>query len=532
MSPEDFLKEFGHLAATEGGIAQLRELVLSLGLTGGFQLGREGDDSVVDLLRRRGCEPLEASDALPKRWALVTLPMIAEQRLGKMLDKAKNSGDLRPYLRNLNVQWFRFELGDVLEMRLEDEEVDEFLLKDGDLLVCEGGEPGRAAIWKDTGRPMFFQKALHRIRPIPEVLPEFLAYRFRLDTWNGRLEKLFTGATIKHLTGRSLKGHQFPLPPLPEQKRIVEKVDQLMALCDELEAKQKEKREKAVSFNKAALSAVVHAPDKSKLKSSWSRVQDHFEVLYELPENVKELRGTIEILWFGGRFSEGSNASVPQALLSGYASNAIGTENWGALVSDGLPQGWAFAPLELICPTFVDSAHRTPTYSEHGAYPALRPRDIALGTLRLKTAAKVNAEEYERQTLRRRPIAGDIVYSRELSLGWAVILPDEPSVCLSQGMLLMRPQPIVSSEYLTALLNSPLGRWQSESAAVGAAHPHINLKEIRRFCFPIPPSEEQLRILRRVSALAILCDDLEAKLAQHRDQGQRLMRAVVESLVA
>jgi type I restriction enzyme S subunit len=149
--------------------------------------------------------------------------MIAEQRLGKMLDKAKNKGELRPYVRNLNVQWFRFALDDVLEMRIPDDEVREFLLQEGDLLICEGGEPGRAAIWRDVGQPMFFQKALHRVRPIPDVLPEFLAYRFRLDTWTGALDKLFTGATIKHLTGKALKEHRFPLPPLPEQKRIVEK---------------------------------------------------------------------------------------------------------------------------------------------------------------------------------------------------------------------------------------------------------------------------------------------------------------------
>src|SRR5690606_35360892 len=105
------------------------------------------------------------------------------------------------------------------------------------------------------------------------------------------------------------------LPPLPEQKRIVEKVDQLMALCDELEATQKEKRARAVSFIQAALNAVVHAPDKSKLKSSWSRVQDHFEMLYELPENVKELRQTILQLAVTGKLVRQEAGDEPASEL-------------------------------------------------------------------------------------------------------------------------------------------------------------------------------------------------------------------------
>jgi len=81
-------------------------------------------------------------------------------RLGKMLDKAKNTGQLRPYQRNTNVQWQRFDLSDLKEMRLEDNELDEYEVLPGDLLVCEGGEPGRCAIWNGEIEKIHFQKAL------------------------------------------------------------------------------------------------------------------------------------------------------------------------------------------------------------------------------------------------------------------------------------------------------------------------------------------------------------------------------------
>lgn len=121
-------------------------------------------------------------------------------------------------------------------MRVEEREVGELRLKHGDLLICEGGEPGRCAIWRDEVAEMYFQKALHRVRPCDAVMSEFLALNLRLDCENDVLQGYFTGATIKHLTGRSLSAYPIPIPPLAEQRRIVAKVDELMALVDVLEA--------------------------------------------------------------------------------------------------------------------------------------------------------------------------------------------------------------------------------------------------------------------------------------------------------
>ena len=93
----------------------------------------------------------------------VALGHIVDSRLGKMLDKEKNTGINRKYLRNINVRWFSFDLSDLLEMRIEDEEVDKYSIRYGDLVICEGGEPGRCAVWEKEDT-IFYQKALHRVR--------------------------------------------------------------------------------------------------------------------------------------------------------------------------------------------------------------------------------------------------------------------------------------------------------------------------------------------------------------------------------
>jgi type I restriction enzyme S subunit len=183
---------------------------------------------------------------------------VGEQRLGKMLDSQKNQGSAKPYLRNTNVQWMRFDLDDVKEMRVEKREEEELRLRRGDLLVCEGGEPGRCAIWRDEVPEMYFQKALHRVRPCDAIQSEFLALNLQTDCRNEVLAGYFTGATIKHLTGRSLSAYPVPIPPLAEQRRIVAKVEQLMGLVDALEAREAAARASGEQLLTAIIADLIH----------------------------------------------------------------------------------------------------------------------------------------------------------------------------------------------------------------------------------------------------------------------------------
>jgi type I restriction enzyme S subunit len=160
-----------------------------------------------------------------KGWAWKKVCKIAQHSLGKMLDKAKNKGDPKPYLRNFNVRWFGFDLSDVSEMRFLPEELDKYTAIKGDILICEGGYPGRAAIWEKE-EPIYFQKALHRVRfHEPERSKWFLYYLYAKDI-DGTLKSHFNGAGIQHFTGEALAQFEVPLPPLPEQERIVGILDE------------------------------------------------------------------------------------------------------------------------------------------------------------------------------------------------------------------------------------------------------------------------------------------------------------------
>ena len=225
------------LTARSDQIKSLRKTILDLAVRGKLVPQDPGAVPVPRLLADRNIATSgTVSLDIPCSWAWVDVGRVAKTRLGKMLDKAKNRGTPRRYLRNINVRWFDFDLTDVLEMRLEDSELEKFSLRSGDVLICEGGEPGRAAVWDERERDIYFQKAIHRVRFVDLVDARFFVKALRASVNDGRLRESLTGTGIRHFTGKELRAYAFPLPPLAEQRRIVAKVDELMALCDRLEA--------------------------------------------------------------------------------------------------------------------------------------------------------------------------------------------------------------------------------------------------------------------------------------------------------
>ena len=153
------------------------------------------------------------------KWEKVKLGDMTDSCLGKMLDQQKNRGEFQPYLANVNVRWGTFDLDDLPQMRFEENEQERYGLRYGDLVVCEGGEPGRCAIWKEQIPNMKIQKALHRVRA-----HDGLDYRYWF-LWSGKRDALgqyFTGATIKHMPSQKLKEVLIDKPPFEIQKRTAD----------------------------------------------------------------------------------------------------------------------------------------------------------------------------------------------------------------------------------------------------------------------------------------------------------------------
>jgi type I restriction enzyme, S subunit len=232
-----FIGHLPRLTANSDQIKQLRQTILELGVRGRL-VGRDPNDEPAPSFGIPGNAGKDRLDLeLHDGWNWTMVENVAGARLGKMLDKAKNSGKLFRYLRNTNVHWFDVRTDELKELKIEESEVEKYRLIRGDVLICEGGHGiGRTAVWRRDEADIVFQKALHRVRPGPTLESDFFSYCMFVYFHAGVLQTYFTGVGIPHFTGKALATLVFPLPPLAEQRRIVAKVNELMRVCDQLEA--------------------------------------------------------------------------------------------------------------------------------------------------------------------------------------------------------------------------------------------------------------------------------------------------------
>lgn len=190
---------------------------------------RQQLDKLDEMVKARFVEMFGDVIQNTKLWPQYIFSDITTSRLGKMLDAKQQTGMCQyPYLANFNVQWFRFELDNLNEIDFNEADRIEFELRDGDLLVCEGGEIGRCAVWHNEIQPCYFQKALHRVRCKKEiVLPDYLAWWFKYNCDNKGFAAIEGAkATISHLPGAKLKALLVSVPPIEQQKQFATFVEQ------------------------------------------------------------------------------------------------------------------------------------------------------------------------------------------------------------------------------------------------------------------------------------------------------------------
>ena len=219
-------------------IETTKSKILELAIHGKLVAQDSSEESAIELLKRinpafQPSDNLHYKAELPLGWQLCHIQDIATTELGKTLDKAKNKGDEKPYLCALNVKWENFDLSTLKTIRIEEKEKARYRLQPYDLLVCEGGDVGRCAIWQDDYE-MYYQNALHRVRFKQGFSPDFYLYVLRYYKSAGVIDDICKGVTIKHFTGQVFNSLDLPVPPLDEQKRIVSKVKSLFEILDSI----------------------------------------------------------------------------------------------------------------------------------------------------------------------------------------------------------------------------------------------------------------------------------------------------------
>ena len=415
---------------------------------------------------------------VPTHWEVTALRNRYEQCLGKMLDAKQGTGEhLMPYLRNVDVQWDRINVVDLPKIDIRPKEVERYTVRRGDLLVCEGGEVGRSAIWMEEIKQCAYQKALHRLRPRHRERdrPRFLLHALRVAVERGAF---YDGheSTIGHLTGEKLRAHRFAFPSETEQRKIEAFLDHMnRRIQGYIRAKQK-----LITLLDEQKQAVIH----------------------------NTVTGKVDVRT-GQQYKTYRDAGV---------------DDVGAI-----PDNWRIVPLKRVLSRIIDCEHKTAPAVDESEYFVIRTTAVRNGTLRWKGAYCTDSDSFGEWTRRSVPRYGDVIFTREAPAGEACVVPRGKRVCLGQRTVLLRPeQGRYDPHFLVHMIYEGPPKSRIQLAAQGSTVGHFNVDDIGSMPVLLPTLEEQTRIVEHVESVTDQIDAARSRL----DRGAQVLREYRKRLIA
>ncbi len=556
MTSAELITLYDYIGDSDEEIAKIRGLVLDLAVRGRLVAQEEHNGTASDLLsainhelkRPAAATSFEHSSPAP-------LPHIPDtwawSRLGDLCSKTGSGSTPRggqaayksagiPFLRSQNVYDDGLRLLDVAYI---DEETHARMAGTAvlplDLLLnITGGSIGRCCVVPNGVGEANISQHVAIIRPALTAMAPFLHCVVRSPFFQWFIGSEQTGAGRGGLPKNRMDQIPVPLPPLPEQHRIVAKVDELMALCDQLEAARRE-REAARDRLAAASLVRLNAPDTDTFQADARFALNVMPALSARPDQVKQLRQTILNLAVRGKLVKQDPADEPASELLRRVSSArrLSTAEQ-ARRSEGemgamRPRGWEQVAWSQVC-DFVTSGSRgwAEYYATSGAC-FIRAQNIRFGTLLLDNLACVRppkSAEGSRTQVR----MGDllVVITGAGVTNPALLDRDLGEAYISQHVALVRPNDGQLSRWLLlCMMADEGGRAELVRCAYGSGKPGLNLDNIRTLRSPLPPLAEQRRIVAKVDELMALCDQLEESLNRADTVTSRLLDALLHEAI-
>lgn len=568
MNAALLLDHYARIADAPNAIARLRRFVLDLAVRGKLVEQDAADEPASELLVRISTERARlvksgeaqkskdladaADDAdfdLPPTWAWTRLGSITSYiQRGKSPKYAEADGV--PVISQKCVQWSGLNLGAarlITRQSLEAYEDIRFL-RDGDLLWNSTGTGTIGRIIRLDGPPEHLVCDSHvTVVRCLGANPEYVRIWLRSDHVYGTIEGRAAGSTNQvELTAQMALGQVVPLPPLAEQHRIVAKVDELMALCDQLEAARVSREAARDTFTLSTL-AKLNTPDPETFGQDARFALANVAPLTTRPNQIKQLRQTVLRLALAGRLTEQDPADDPASnllaaiekrrsslLQSGYP-NATEARTQQRKVAEqalpnelaALPHGWEYATLQQCALMVIDCKNKTAPYTSDGVR-LIRTTNVRDGKLNSIDQRYVSLATYEVWSARAKPEPGDILITREAPMGEVCLIPPHTTICLGQRMMLARLVPdTISPRFMLYSLMDPDLMDRVQDKPIGMTVQHLRVGGVETLVVPLPPLAEQHRIVTKVDELMALCDHLETSLTTGEQTRSRLLESVL-----
>ena len=567
MTAETFFANFGHLADAQSGVKKLRELILQLAVQGKLVPQNLADQPARELLKEIKSEIAvqveqrvintpknlskikseEVPFGLPVGWEWTRLGEIGVTNIGLTYSPSDVSDIGIPVLRSNNIQEGKLDLSDL--KRVKKDVKKSLMVNEGDLLICARNGSrrlvGKTALITGLSEEMAFGAfmAIFRSR-----INKYLLYFINSPLFRNMIDEVNT-VTINQITQNNLRSTIFPLPPLEEQKRIVAKVDQLMPLCDELEARQQKQQQGRKRLNNSALDALLTVRKPDEFASHWQRICNNFDLLYDHPETIAKLRAAILQLAVQGRLVP----QDPNDETASFLLERVKIEK-ERLVQEkkikppkplpeiqaedlpyALPRGWEWVHLGALN-EFIngDRSKKYPNRREYVSegIPWINTGHIEPdGSLTQRNMNFISREKFD-SLGSGKIMSGDLLYClRGATFGKTAIVDPYDEGAIASSLMIIRPYAPCFNQYLYHYLISPVGRSQIFRFDNGSAQPNLSANSVRKYVYPLPPLAEQERIVTKVNQLMALCDELEAKLNQAQQHSENLMTATVRQIL-
>ena len=411
---------------------------------------------------------------MPEGWAWCRLGELFYHTTGKALKKSNNKGSLRKYITTSNLYWKKFDFTEVREMYFTDDELDKCTIKKGDLVLCNGGDVGRAAIW-NFDEDICYQNHVSRLRPkIIGINNKLYLYLLMFYKEQGMLNG--KGVGITSLSANDLLSGLFPLPPINEQDQIVIKIENIFSQID------------YIDDNKSDLQTVI--------KQTKSKILD--------------------LAIHGKLVPQDPNDEPAEELLKRIAtSDNRPYKKFDEEVLFEIPESWSWCYLHTISALLNgDRGENYPSkkdYVECGI-PFINAGCLDNGNINYDVANYITEEKYN--SLRAGKIQkGDILYCLRGSLGKTGFVITDNKGAISSSLCIFRLTEAIIPKYFLYVLNSNAIKVQQQMVDNGTAQPNLSAKDVSNYAIPIPPLTEQHRIVSKIEELFMLLDHISEQLA-------------------
>lgn len=554
MNAEQLLQHFERISEAPDAITRLRRFILDLAVRGKLVEQDPSDEPAAELLKRIAAEKARlakgsgkgtlvkthsrsAQYALPDSWIWSEVEAVSYIEMGQSppSEHYNQHGEGVPFFQG------KTDFGKINPTPRYWCTSPSKYAEPGDILLSVRAPVGPTNV---ANQRCCIGRGLAALRPYPGLDRDFML--LGLKALESDLASLGFGSTFVAINKKQLTGYLFPLPPLAEQHRIVGRVNELMAVCDQLEAAKAEREQCRDSLVTASLQGMNQPADEEETYREHARFT--FTILPRITTraaHIKQLRQAILNLAVRGKLVPQDPSDEPASeLLKRIAAeiSSFSRANRCSLVTaDSIsnedmpfskPHGWEWTRLCELFRVITDGDHQPPPRADEGI-AFLTIGNITTGQLDFSGCRLVPEPYYKSLAAYRTPAPGDILYTVVgATYGRPAVVNTDRSFCVQRHIAIMKPAREMSTRYLTVLLSSSLIYDQATQSTTGTAQPTIALRPLRNFLAPLPPFAEQHRIVAKVDELMAICDQLEAQITVMEQNSRRFLEAVLNEVLS